>query len=197
MRQVVADDVLDDLAAGLDDLARWEHRLEPQHVLLGRAVLERARPAGALGDVPADDGLPQRRRVRRIEEPDLLDGVLEIAGDDVGFDDGDEVGFVDLEDAVHPLERDHDAAPRRDRPAGVAGAAAPRHHRHPVFGAQPDNRRDLRGVPGSTTMSAGMPALERIGAVDRARLLVGADVLRTECRLELGEDVGGQRGTKS
>ena len=29
VRQVVADDVLDDLTAGLDDLAGWEHRLEP------------------------------------------------------------------------------------------------------------------------------------------------------------------------
>ncbi len=145
VRQVVADDVLDDLPAGLDDLAGRQHRLEAQHVLLGRPVLERARPAGALGDVAADDRLPQRRRVRRIEEPDLLDRVLEIAGDDVGFDDGDEVGFVDLEDAVHPLERDHDAAARRDRAAGVAGAAAARHHRDPVLRAEAHDRRDLRG----------------------------------------------------
>ena len=64
VRQVVADDVLDDLAAGLDDLAGRQHRLEPEHVLLGRAVLERARAAGALGDVAADDRLPQRRRDR-------------------------------------------------------------------------------------------------------------------------------------
>ena len=70
VRQVVADDVLHDLAAGLDDLAGRQHRLEPEHVLLGRAVLERARTAGALGDVAADDRLPQRRRVRRIEQPD-------------------------------------------------------------------------------------------------------------------------------
>ena len=54
LRQVVADDVLDGLAAGLDDLAGRQHRLEAEHVALRRAVLERARPAGALGDVAAD-----------------------------------------------------------------------------------------------------------------------------------------------
>ncbi len=37
-------------------------------------------------------------------------------------------------------------------------------------------------------------ALERVGAVGDAGLIVGADVLRTECRLELGEDAGSQRG---
>ena len=62
LRQVVADDVLDDFAAGLDDLAGRQHGLEPEHVALGRPVLERARPAGALGDVAADHRLPQRRR---------------------------------------------------------------------------------------------------------------------------------------
>src|SRR5205085_7502143 len=39
--QVVADDVLHDLPAGPDDVAVRKYRLQPEHVLLGRPVLER------------------------------------------------------------------------------------------------------------------------------------------------------------
>ena len=85
LRQVVADDVLDHLAAGADHFPGRQDGLEPEHVALRRAVLERARTAGALGDVAADHRLPQRRRVGRIEQADLLDRVLQVAGDDVGL----------------------------------------------------------------------------------------------------------------
>ena len=54
LRQVVADDVLHRLRAGVHDLAGRQHRLERQHVALRRAVLERARSASAFGDVAAD-----------------------------------------------------------------------------------------------------------------------------------------------
>ena len=107
---------------------------------------------------------------------------------DVGLDDGDEVGFVDLEDAVHPLERDHDPASCGTAPPvypvppprGTIGMRCSAHRRH--------NRRDLAVVPREHDDVGRMAALERVGAVDRARLLVGADVLRPEGRLELGED---------
>ena len=73
LRQVVADDVLHRLRAGADDLAGRQHRLEREHVALRRAVLERARPAGALGDVAADRRLLEAGRIRRIEQADALD----------------------------------------------------------------------------------------------------------------------------
>ena len=60
-------------------LAGRQHRFETEHVLLRHAVLERARSAGALGDVAADHRLPQAGRIRRIEQADALDGVLQIA----------------------------------------------------------------------------------------------------------------------
>ena len=70
-----------------------------------------------------------------------------------------EVGLVDLEDAVHPLEREHDAAVRRHRAAGVAGAGAARHDAaRAVAAQQAHDRRDFLGaVPGATTTSAGVP----------------------------------------
>ena len=79
LRQVVADDVLDRLRPGAHDLAGGQHRLEPEDVAFGRAVLEGARTAGALGDVAADDRLVEAGRVRRIEQPDALHGVLQVA----------------------------------------------------------------------------------------------------------------------
>ncbi len=104
VRQVVADDVLHDLPAGLDDLTGRQDRLQAEDVVLGRSVLERARPAGALGDVAANRRLPQRRGIGGIEQPDAFHGILKIASDDVGLDDGEQVCLVYLEDAIHPLE---------------------------------------------------------------------------------------------
>ena len=52
--EVVADDILDGLGAGVDDLARRQHRFERKDVALRRAVAERARPAGAFRNVAAD-----------------------------------------------------------------------------------------------------------------------------------------------
>ena len=72
MRQVVADDVLHDLAAGANDVAGRQHGFETEHVLLRHAVLERARPARTLGHVAADRRLakacrdPADRTARRV-----------------------------------------------------------------------------------------------------------------------------------
>ena len=76
--QVVAHDVLHDLAARLHDVAVGEHGLESQHVLLGRPVLECARTAGAFRDVAAERRLPEAGGIGRIEQPDFLDGVLQV-----------------------------------------------------------------------------------------------------------------------
>ena len=109
----------------------------PSTYCLRDAVLERARPAGALGDVAADHRLSQARRIRRIEQPDAFDRVLQIAGDDVRLDDREQVALVDLENAIQPLEAEDDAAVHRHGAAGVAGAAAARHERRARLVAQP------------------------------------------------------------
>ncbi len=114
VRQVVADDVLYRLTAGLDDLAGRQHGFGAEHVLFRHAVLECARAAGALGDVAADDRLFQARWIGRIEQADALDRILQIAGDDVGLDDGEQIALVDFEDAIEPLEAEDDAAAHRD-----------------------------------------------------------------------------------
>ena len=121
LRQVVADDVLHRLRAGADDLAGRQHRFEREHVALGRAVLERARAAGALGDVAADrrlaSGWPDRadRTGRALRRRPAGRAVMTLR-----LHDGQQVVLVDLEDAVEPLHRQDDAAAERHRAAGVA-----------------------------------------------------------------------------
>ena len=160
VRQVVADDVLHDLAAGLDDFAGRQDGLESEDVLLRRAVLEGARTAGTLGHVATDRRLPQRRGVRRVEEADALDGVLQIAGDDVGLDHGNEVDLVDLQDPVHPVHGQHDAAQARAptrrcsrcrRRAGRSAGDAQRTRGRPRRPAtcRPGTRRRPRDGPAS------------------------------------------------
>ena len=81
--------------------------LEAEHVLLGGAVLERARAAGALGDVAADCRLPQRRGIGRVEQADPFHRVLQVAGDHIGFDDREEVQAVrEKSDPIEACKRE-------------------------------------------------------------------------------------------
>ena len=160
----------------------------PRTYLLRRAVLEGARTAGTLGHVATDRRLPQRRGVRRVEEADALDGVLQIAGDDVGLDHGNEVDLVDLQDPVHPVHGQHDPAQAGHGPAGVAAAAAARDDRLAMRSARADDRGDLRRVGREHDNVRGMAPLQCVGAVGEASGLVGADVLRADGTFELGEE---------
>ena len=189
LRQVVTDDVLHRLAAGPDNLPGRKHRLEAEHIALRRAVLEGARAAGALRDVAAERAQPQRRRIGRIEETDLLDRVLQVSGDDVRLDDRQQVGLVDFQDAVHPLERQHHAAARRHRAAGVAGAGAARHERHAVLVAQRRDRRHLMDVRRQDDGVSRRATLQRIGAVGDEGGGVGEEMLRADDGAE-GVDEG-------
>src|SRR5512132_811954 len=80
----------------------------------------RARAAGVLRHVPADRAGVARVRVGRVEEPVPLDLGLEDARHDAGLDAGDEVLGRDLEDPVHPLDRDRDPAAHGERAAGLS-----------------------------------------------------------------------------
>ena len=101
--------------------------------------------------------------IGRIEQPDALDRVLQVAGDDVRLDDGEQVGLVDLEDAVQPLEAEHDAAVHGHGAAGIAGAATARHERRARLVAQRAIAAISCGVRGQDDDVRRVPALEGIG----------------------------------
>ena len=80
--------------------------------------------------------------VGRIEQTALLDGLLELRRVHAGLDHGDEVGGVDLLDAVHARQRKHDAAAHRHAAAHVAVARAARGDRDAVAVGEAQGGRD-------------------------------------------------------
>ncbi len=84
-----------------DDLAVGSHPLHTQDVLGVAAHPERARPDTRIGAGAGDE----RRGAPRSDDdavPAPLDRFgLKLGGDHIGFDDGDAVLLVDLEDLVH------------------------------------------------------------------------------------------------
>ena len=120
---------------------------EAEHVVAGDAVLDRPHAAGVGGDVAAEaratarPGRPGRRGRRRRSCSSSSVSVTP------GLHDGHVVVGVDLEDPVHPLERDQRC--RRDAgrarrtgrvplPRAVTGV--------PVLGGELEDRRDLVGA---------------------------------------------------
>ena len=85
---------------------------------LVRSIFERTRSTGAFGDISTDHRLLRARWIWRIEQTDGFDGAVQIRRDDVGLDDGQEVGLVDLDDAVEP-------APTRSTTPPRVGTAPP------------------------------------------------------------------------
>lgn len=111
-------------AAGVDDGAIGEDDLEAEDVVAGDPVFEAARAAGVGGDIAAEGAFAETCWVRRVVPAEFADLVLELAGDDAGLDDGDPVGWADLEDAVHAFHGEDDAAVDGDAAADVADPAA-------------------------------------------------------------------------
>ncbi len=189
MRQVIAHDVFHHPSAGANHFTCRQDGLDAKHVVTRDAVLERARSARALGDVSADRRPPQTGRVRRVEQAHALDGILQVAGDHVRLDDRHEARFVDLEDAVHPLEADDHAALHWHGSAGESRAAAPRHDGRARFVACAHNRRDLAGRAGHRDDVGERATLERVDAVHPPRLVVGPDEVRSNDRADAVGDV--------
>ncbi len=111
--EVVAARGFDEAAAGGEHLAGPEHELEAEHVVAGDPVLDRPHAAGIGGDVAAQTGRLLAGE-HRVDEPVGSQCLVQLAQRDPGFDHSHMVGEIDLEDAVHPLERDDDSFLGRD-----------------------------------------------------------------------------------
>src|SRR5947207_3293356 len=113
-------------AAEPHDHAVRHHDFEAEDVVRGDAVLQRVRPAGVVRDVAADRARLLARGIGRVVVALRADLPREVQVHEAGLDDGDLVVLVDLEDAIHPHERDDDAALGGEAPAGEPGARAAR-----------------------------------------------------------------------
>src|SRR5207248_84268 len=94
--EVVAGGDLGRLAAGPDDLAGRQHRLQPEHVVPGDAVLDRTHAARVRPDIPAD-ARAQFAGIDGVTQPGFGGLRVEFGQRDAGLHDGHLVLGIDLE----------------------------------------------------------------------------------------------------
>ncbi len=121
-----------------------QHHLNAKYVVGGDAVFHAAQPAGVGRDVAADAADLIRRRVGRVPQAVLGDGLLHLGVEQPGLADRGTRDGVD-DDVAHLLRRQHDSAVDRGGATGQTGAHAAGHHRYLVGGRPPQNGLHLFG----------------------------------------------------
>jgi hypothetical protein len=129
--------------------------------------------------------------IRGVKEPHTLCCLLQVARDHIGLDHREQILLVDLEDAIQPLEAEHDTAAHRHRATGVAGACSPHHQRHARRVTLPCDGRDFPRVRRYDDQIGGVALLKGVRAVREQRLRVAADPLGPDDCLENGGQLTG------
>ena len=126
--QVIASDIFESLAAGLDDVAVGQHDFQSHDIVVGNAVFDGAHAASVLGDVAAERRIFPAGRIGRIKQ--TLGGavVVEIDGAHARFRPDHHVFLVQFEDFIQSGQREGDAAREWDAAAGSAAGGSPRSH---------------------------------------------------------------------
>ncbi len=171
--QVVACDVLHDLAAAVHDGAVGGHHGDADEQVARGAVQMTAWPRRVGGEHAAER---RARRVGRIEREPLAAGAqgrLQRGDGDAGLRGRREVAGLVLDERAEPREQEHQPGARRRHADADGAAAAPRHDGHARLRRLRDDGRDLVHAAGPH---------RRLG---RAAL----DHVRRQ--LDAGEDVGG------
>ena len=144
---VGADVVAVGAAEGVDG-AVAEDDFETEDVVDGDAVFEGVESAGISGGVSADGAGTLAAGVGGEVVGGILDGDGECGVGDAGFDEGDAVAEVDVEDFVHAGGGDLDAGGDGDDSAAESGGRAAGHDGDVVLSADVDGVGDLLGVFG-------------------------------------------------
>ena len=108
------------------DAAVAEHDLEAEHVIGRDAVAEAVQAAGVRADVAADHRGRARGRVGRVAQAVPARLAVERGVREARLHERRALLEVELEDGLHLVERDHEAAARGHRRAGQRRAAAAR-----------------------------------------------------------------------
>ena len=87
-----------------------QHDRETKNVAAGHAVFQAARTTGVGGDVSAYAAILEAGGVRWIEEIFFAGSFLEFSCDDPRLNHGHEIACVDLNNPVHSIHAEHDAA---------------------------------------------------------------------------------------
>ena len=127
--QVVAGVVLFQLVEIVHYPAVGQHHLDAEHVRARDAVRNRRRAAGIGREIAADGAGAFGWQELRIEPVDCGRGLARALQSDAGLAGDGVRGRIDLADAIHAVEREHDLVVQRNLPADQAGIAALRHDR--------------------------------------------------------------------
>ena len=181
-----------DLAVGHDDL-------EAQNVIDRHAVLQRVRPTGVVGDVSPDGAGLLAGGIRRVVEALGTDRPRQVEIDQPGLDHRDLVVVVHLEHAIHPHQRQDDAALGGQTAAGETGAGAAGHERQSLAAGEADDRRHLLGRRGEhDKVRQRAEEREAIRLVHQELVGLREHAARTHDALELtaerGLAIGGESG---
>src|SRR5262249_14433912 len=98
------------LAANTDDFPARENEVESGEVIGGDATGESMRATGVFCDVAADRRGFLARRIGREVEPGVFDGARDVEINDSRLNDGALIFEIELEDAVHAREDEHESA---------------------------------------------------------------------------------------
>ena len=140
--QVVAGVVLLERTQAVPDLARGRHDLEAEHEMAGVAVVQHLHAAGVGREVAADGAASLGGKAERKQAVVGRSGFLDGLQDHARLDGHRVADLVDLDDAVHAIERQHDLAAvlLRHAAADQAGVAALGHDRDALGGAKLHDR---------------------------------------------------------
>ncbi len=192
-REIVARMVVR-LAAHRQDLPRTGDDLEPQHVVDRDAVLEAVRAAGVGGGVAADGGDHLAGGIGCEVVAVLARGLREPQVDEPRLDSGAAAGKVELEDSVHPGQRDHHATDRRHRAADEPRARAARHQGHVLAATETHQLRDLpRSLGQHHHIRRALVEGVHVSLIDHAPLISSNHTRSPNNLLELTQKSGTQR----
>ncbi len=153
--------------------------------MFGYAVFQAAQAAGVLGDRAAEGGGGYGAGVGRIDEAVLLDRFVEVGDDYPRAGGGNEVGSVDVDDAVEAGHEEDDATLHRHGAAAEVGARAAGIDGDALAVGQGHDEGDFLGVRGNDDDVRKVGETRR-GVVGIAQQLfpAGEDVLRADDLLE-------------
>ena len=163
--------LMEALPAELDELTVGEHHLGTRDVVDREAVLEAVRSAGVLGDVPADRADLLARRVGCVEEAVGGDRAGDVEVRHARLDDDPPALDVDLDDPVHPRQRDDDPVGDGEASPGEPCPGTPGHERDACSRAGADDRLHLVRAAGEHDRGGDRPPAGQPVAVVRRQLL--------------------------
>ena len=164
-------DTLDRAVPKRHEGAIGQHDLHAEHRLTGDPVLGAQQAARAGGDVAADRRDRLAGRVRRKPEPERLGSGGEIGVQNARLDHRQLVGCVELENAGHRRQVEHDLASGADCGARESGTCTTRHHWHAVVGRESHHLLNLlygcRAHDRQGDRRRPVPGLVRAGSLER------------------------------